>query len=222
MDNQAAMKKYKIASSFALGGFKDYLASRILLEKGMLIQAATLASTAVEKFLKYNSTVRGIKLTGHINNWNNKKLSDFSETYKLNICFLKLLQVIYQVRYIDNLKKDVSFSIERLKFLAELDYTISQLSESAELHENGVRFSPFHTAIKTQDQNLSKDNWVLSGVDRDEFVTCPDKAEAYYINKILEAFSCVLFCYVPKNLSSFSKPGITKKENELTCVLVGA
>lgn len=213
------VKQFQIAMSYALGGFKDYLASRVLLEREMLIQAATLSCTAVEKMLKCNFTVRNKKLRGHLNNWNDKKLSDIAKDYGLNQCFLKLLQIIYRARYIDNLDRNLSFSIERLKFLAELDFTISKLSNSAKIYQDGKLKSPYQSAVEAGNESLIKDNWILSELDKTKYVMQPDIAEAYYINTDLSTYTCVINNYVSNNLSSFSKPGIIAEGNSLKCIL---
>lgn len=215
------VKQFQIAMSYALGGFQDYLASRVLLERKMLIQAATLSCTAVEKFLKCNFTVRNKKLRGHLNDWNGKKLSDIAEYYGLNQSFLKLLQIIYRVRYIDSLDKNLSFSIERLKFLAELDCTIFKLSNSAKIYQDGQLKSPFQTAVEAGNEFLIKDNWILSKLDKIKFVKQPDIATAFYINTDLSTYSCVINNYVTNNLSSFSEPGIIAEGKNLKCILGG-
>lgn len=83
---------FQTAKSYALLGFDDYIAARVLLEKEYLIQAAILASTAVEKFLKFNEIARGSRLRGHLNTLSDDKILKLSERYSINGDFIKLLK----------------------------------------------------------------------------------------------------------------------------------
>ncbi len=53
MDNNLTWaKKQTVSSSLTDLGFRDYVAARFLINKEFIIQGLTLASTAVEKYLK--------------------------------------------------------------------------------------------------------------------------------------------------------------------------
>lgn len=212
-------KELRIAESYRSGGIGDYVAARILLEHKMLLQGATLACTAVEKYLKYIYIFEGLKLKGHLNNLSQIKLKEISSKFKINLDFLKLLQIIYQVRYIDNLKQEVSFSIERLKFLAELDSVIKNLSDVVKLYDNnGKLLSSYNSVVNSKKHDISNENWIISGVEKKQFVSQPDIAQAFFIDTSLTV-SCDLSGYIPKDLESFSLAGIIKDGDSYKCIL---
>src|SRR5437868_2164489 len=88
--------------------YKDYLASRVLINAHLLVQGAVLASTAIEKYFKAVLAFRGQESRGHLKraHINAAKNYDARLARVLNDDFLVLLQRAYSLRYLDDLEVD--------------------------------------------------------------------------------------------------------------------
>lgn len=210
----------KVGLSFYVLGFQDYLGARTLLNAELLLQGATLASTAVEKYLKALLAAKGLKAFGHLSDWSPKSLSDQAQELGLNADFLALLQLVYRIRYLDNLDSSVSFAIERLKFLAELDFTVSVLNNAVRFFRGGDSVDPYEAARLAGCQELIQRNYLVSNADRHAFLATPDIAEAYYIDSSLEVISCRLTGWVTKKPLIFTEPGVSRDRTGYQCTLV--
>ena len=179
-----------------------------------------LASTAVEKFIKAFLSSRNQQAFGHLNDWSTAGITRIASELSLNSDFLALLQKVYRIRYIDDLKSTVSFSIERSKFLAELDRTAVVLNSAVEFKRGGERINPYEAGRAAARSELLENNIAASGHSVHEHLQKPDIAEAFYIDSSLEIISCVVNGWVPTDHSQFTAPGIIRVGNEYQCQLV--
>ena len=209
----------KVGLSYYVTGFQDYLGARLLLNHNLLLQGATLASTAVEKYVKALFSSRKKRLYGHLNEWKKPEIASLTNELSLNADFFLLLQQVYKIRYIDDLKAPISFSIERLKFLLELDRTICILDKSIEFKRGDEIVNPYESGRLSGRQELIENNAMISGVSQALYLMQPDTAEAFYIDESLEIMSCVLTGWVSSNSSIFSTPGITRIGQTYLCQL---
>ena len=165
-------------SSFLSMSFEDYIASRILFNRGKLIQACILANTAIEKYFKALMEAQGTKSFG---------IHDLAKQvpfiknqypkiyYKLNIEFLNQLTKIYHVRYIDDLPTDYNFAIIQSKYLAELDYTYSVIEPVIRVKQdkNTETKTKYEIANETKDVDLWTMNYLLNKIDKTKFIEKP-------------------------------------------------
>ena len=80
--------------SFLNLGFKDYLAARVLLNLGLLLQGATLASTSIEKYFKAIIAFRGNVSKGHLKGAHLRSVKNLDPNLyaSLNESFLRFLR----------------------------------------------------------------------------------------------------------------------------------
>lgn len=154
--------------------YKDYLAARSLLNAGLLLQGAVLASTGIEKYFKAILAFRGNESRGHLS----KRHIDAAKNYDkqlaaaLNDSFLILLQRAYRLRYLDDLPPDFNLVIASREFIAELDFTALTIQESFQMQLNGkdVEFS-YHSDKKSGDPILHISNYLLSRQSKQTFIS---------------------------------------------------
>lgn len=209
----------KVGLSYHVIGFQDYLASRVLLRTGLLLQGAILASTAVEKNIKALFAAKNVSAYGHLSDWSTGIIDEISAERGLNPDFLRLLQTVYQTRYLDEVKEPVSFSIEKMKFLVELDGTIHNLRTAVDFFRGESAASPYGQAISEHRAELCADNYMIDGKMREEYLTRPDVAEAFYIDDTLEVISCKVTNWVATNHTNFSNPGVNFDGKSYQCML---
>ncbi|WPV01915.1 hypothetical protein SNE26_09030 [Mucilaginibacter sp. cycad4] len=111
------MTEQQLAYSLLSLGYKDYIASRVLINNGYPGQGLTLASSAVEKYLKVILAVnrKTKKEMGvHLDRWDKLKTlvtecyTDISKF--LDERFMTLLGKAYQARYYYNLSRPITIS----------------------------------------------------------------------------------------------------------------
>jgi len=107
----------------------DYVAARRLLLDGLLVQGASLANTAIEKYLKALLVFQNKKVIhGH------KPLSVYQEvrrngSLRLNESFLGLLEQSYEMRYPDDLDDGYNIVLSQALILDALDQTVKTISD---------------------------------------------------------------------------------------------
>ena len=180
--------------NFVKTGFQDYLSARLLINTGLFMPGITLASSAVEKYLKailWNKTeVKKVHLDNisEIQNTFKKLKINLMENFDDN--FLKILSVAYKIRYYDNVKGELSFGFFINQVLAELDYTIDYLDSSIKIigKTDGNDISPYKEAIRNKDEILFKNNYLLNKIEKKVFMERPSKVCNLYIDKEGRAF----------------------------------
>ena len=150
-------------------GYRDYIAARFLLNHRFIIQGLTLASTAIEKYLKalivftsnkqekYNVHLDNI---GKLKNILQKNNCDVFKNF--DPIFIKILEDVYKIRYYDTLKKPVTMGFYLNQFIGELDHNIYLMETSINPEISLNSLTPYKRAVKNKDPNLWKNNFILN------------------------------------------------------------
>jgi hypothetical protein len=185
------MDEQDLASSLLSLGYKDYIASRFLLNNNYLIQGLTLASSAVEKYFKVILALNGKtkkEMGVHLDRLDKLKklLSDcYTDiTVHLDERFLQLLGKAYQARYYDNLSQPITISFFVNQVLGELDFTINFIeSLVTKKNTSGELFkTSYRRAVEENNADLYYKNYVLQRIPKKEFMEAVDNGFAVYID----------------------------------------
>ena len=171
-------------------GFTDYIAARHLINNKFILQGVTLASTAVEKYLKAILASKGKNKRVHLDKLDKLKMllsecyTDF--TNRIDERFLGLLGKAYEIRYYDDLKSPVTIGFFVNQFLCELDYSISffenVLYENI-FDENGNKIPTLYKRYAAEtNQDLVLNNYLFAGISKKECMEQPDHGYCIYIN----------------------------------------
>ena len=196
--------------------YKDYLAARILLNAGLPLQGGVLASTAIEKYFKAILTFYGNKSHGHLKKSHVNAVKNFDPKLWVSISeeFVELLQRVYDLRYLDDLKNDFNVVIATREFLAELDYTAITIQEKFQIEKNGKEAILFYQeCINRKDSRLYLNNHILSSIEKQTFISVEPQL-------IYEVRKCPLrgffeISYLTKGQKSdgnFLRSGLTPKD----------
>ncbi|MFT3795644.1 hypothetical protein [Flavobacterium sp.] len=173
-------EKCSISASLNDLAYRDYVAARCLLNNELIIQGLTLASTAVEKYLKSIIVFHSIdKINYHYHFDRIEKLKNaLSNIYdldeKFDPVFLTILEKTYKIRYYDKLKEQILIGIYLNQFLGELDATILDLETFIMKTQNGNnKFTNYWRAIENKDPNLYNNNYLLTKQEKKEFMEKP-------------------------------------------------
>ncbi|MCX6318489.1 MAG: hypothetical protein NTW29_14450 [Bacteroidetes bacterium] len=180
--NISWVEKQSIGSSLTDLGFRDYIAARFLLNNGFFVQGLTLASTAIEKYLKavlVFSLKEKERYNYHLDNIGKLKAllekHHYDVTKKIDPVFLNIIQDAYKIRYYDNLKKPIKIGFFLNQLIGELDNTIHNI----ELSE--VSGLLYKQAIKEKNSHLYNNNFILNKQDKKAYMESPDTAIYIYI-----------------------------------------
>jgi HEPN domain-containing protein len=111
----------------------DYLAARLLFLINLIIQATTLSTTAIEKYLKavccaYQiKTPKGAKGHDVFEIYSTIKASSPTNKLSLNEDYLRLLSKAYRARYPDDLEKGFCLALSTAKMLSQLDRSVLEV-----------------------------------------------------------------------------------------------
>jgi hypothetical protein len=181
-------EKCSISASLIDLAYRDYIAARFLLNNELVIQGLTLASTAVEKYLKSIIVFHSIEKINYYYHFDNlEKLKnallniyDITETF--DPVFLAILEKAYKIRYYDKLKEPILIGIYLNQFIGELDATILDLEKFIMKTQNGnCRFTNYWRAIEKKDSNLYENNFLLAKQEKKEFMEKPTFAFSIHI-----------------------------------------
>ena len=163
-------------------GYRDYIAARVLLNNHLVVQGLTLASTAVEKYLKalivfnlqekerYHYHFDRFEL---LKNLLSKVKSDV--TVEFDPVFLEILENAFKIRYYDKIEKPMFMGFYINQFIGELDYTVDYLERFIADTQNGGRsMSAYTTAVKSKEPHLYDNNFILSKENKKDFMEKPD------------------------------------------------
>ncbi|HEX3741832.1 MAG TPA: HEPN domain-containing protein [Terriglobales bacterium] len=107
---------------------EDYLAARMLLIRGFLVQGAIFANTAIEKYMKAALVARGVSFRNtHDVTSLYRTLKSSGRVAPLDAEFLTTLGKAYSLRYPDDLTAGFNISLAQVKILAETDATVHAL-----------------------------------------------------------------------------------------------
>lgn len=171
-------------------GYQDYIAARYLINNGLILQGVTLASTAVEKYIKVIITAKGKNIKVHLDRIDllKKKLSecyvDFTDQFDER--FLDILAKAYRVRYYDDLNATVTIGFFVNQFLCELDYVIhffeTVLYPNIEDEAGNQILTHYKHDAKLQTTYLVENNYLFMGITKKEFMEKPGYCFCIYIN----------------------------------------
>ena len=183
MDNSMTWaKRQSVGSALVDLGYRDYIAARFLLNNEFIVQGLTLASTAVEKYLKaliVFTSKENENYYYHFDRFHKLKAildkCHFDVTKKFDPVFLSILEKAFQIRYYDKLKGPIKISFFLNQFIGELDSTIHFL----ETYDTPGLL--YRGAIRNEDPHLFQNNYILNKQDKKEFMERPDTAFSIYI-----------------------------------------
>lgn len=163
-------------------GYRDYIAARVLLNNHLIVQGLTLASTAVEKYLKalivfnlqekerYHYHFDRFEL---LKNLLSKVKSDV--TVEFDPVFVEILENAFKIRYYDKIEKPMFMGFYINQFIGELDYTVDYLERFIADTQNGGRsISAYASAIKSKEPHLYDNNFIPSKETKKDFMEKPD------------------------------------------------
>ncbi|MGD0100880.1 MAG: hypothetical protein ABSC60_11085 [Acidobacteriota bacterium] len=202
---------------FLLAAFDDYLSARVLIRYQQLVQAAVLASTAIEKYCKAILAFRGNSSSGHLKNehWNCLKNFDPGLYSTFNEKFFMFLQKCYELRYPDALPDGYNLVIRSRELLAELDHTAISIEEKfSASRKNTEQKNLFKILQVKNDERLIWNNHKLNKEDRFAFIA-RDNQHVYECRMI--AGSLVHFSYITLPMASdgnFMREGLIPAGND--------
>ena len=174
------------ARTFINLGFTDYLAARILLNNGLVLQGLCLASTSVEKYFKAILSLKETVHRKHLNRDLRKAVrATDSELYQsLNESFFLLLEKCYKLRYLDDLPNGFSVALIQYPSLAELDYSIEKIESRFALYEDSRKLElGYQRMLNEKDSQLIENNFLYSELEKKEFIE--SKESKVYCMRIL-------------------------------------
>ena len=170
-------------------GYRDYIAARFLLNNQFIIQGLTLASTAIEKYLKalIVFTLKGKeRYTYHFDSLGKLKnileRNHYDVTKTFDPVFVSILEKAYKIRYYDKLKGPIEIGFFLNQFIGELDNTIHNLETFImKMQNDKALHTPYGRAIRNNDHHLYENNFVLNNQDKKDFMEKPDTAFSVHI-----------------------------------------
>ncbi|KAF2326624.1 HEPN domain-containing protein [Flavobacterium ginsenosidimutans] len=184
------MEKLTTGYSFADLGYRDYIAARFLLNNHFIVQGITLASTAVEKYLKavivfnlqekewYNYHFDKFeKLKNLLEKLNSDVTKDFDPV------FLDILEKAFKIRYYDKIEKPIFMGFYINQFIGELDYTINYLENFIfNTQSQGQSITVYSKAVINKDPGLFYNNYILNQENKKDYMEMPDIGFSIYIS----------------------------------------
>jgi len=141
-------------------GDGDYLAARLSLLNGLLVQGSQLANTALEKYLKaiiiYSN--KPAPRTHDVTALYEKVLLDVPSDLSLNKEFLALLKKAYTLRYPDDLDDGFNIALNQAKILAQLDRSVLEITKRFIMTKDGKTIAMVldEAVFKKDDSFLAK------------------------------------------------------------------
>ncbi|WP_291143665.1 hypothetical protein [Flavobacterium sp. UBA7680] len=184
------MEKLSTGYSFTDLGYRDYIAARFLLNNHYIVQGLTLASIAVEKYLKaiivFNLQER---------EWYNYHFDRFEQlknlvakvnsdvTQEFDPVFVAILEKAFKIRYYDKIEKPIFMGFYINQFIGELDYTINYLENFIfNTQSCGQSITVYNKAVINKDSGLYYNNFILNKENKKDFMEKPDIGFSIYIS----------------------------------------
>lgn len=184
------MEKLSTGYSLADLGYRDYIAARFLLNNHFIVQGLTLASTAVEKYLKavivFNLQER---------EWYNYHFDRFEKlksllakvnrnvTEEFDPLLVEILEKAFKIRYYDKLEKPIYIGFYINQFIGELDYTINYLENFIlNTQSAGQSITDYSKAVRNNDPNLYTNNYILKNENKKKYMEKPDMGFSIYLS----------------------------------------
>jgi HEPN domain-containing protein len=144
----------------------DYLAARLILLAGLLVQGAALSDTAIEKYLKSLFSHRRLPIprTHRVSELYERIKKETGTDLIVNESYLRLLEKAYSLRYPDEVTEGFNIALNRVRLLAELDRTVKKITERFQIvreHMNEKIPLVLERAILEKDERILRDNVAL-------------------------------------------------------------
>jgi HEPN domain-containing protein len=170
--------------------YNDYIAARFLLNNEYVMQGLTLASSAIEKYLKIilllsNGSVKRIHLDRFEELKEMLNQIDYDILSYLDENFILVLSKSYKVRYYDNLSAPITIGVLTKQIIGELDYTVHIIERSLTMTDRKAGeniLSPYNQALKDKNVDLIHNNYLFQGISKKQFMEQPSNAFAIYIS----------------------------------------
>jgi len=184
------MEKLSTGYSFSELGYRDYIAARFLLNNNHIVQGLTLASIAVEKYLKaiivFNLQEREL-YNYHFDRFEKLKnlLSKVNSdvTQEFDPVFVSILEKAFKIRYYDKIEKPIFMGFYINQFIGELDYTINYLENFIfNTQSRGQPITVYNKAVINKDSDLYYNNFILNKENKKYFMEKPDIGFSIYIS----------------------------------------
>lgn len=166
----------------------DYLASRLLLLNGLLVQGAILANTAIEKYLKMVHTIKCFDFPykrgneAHNTKYLNSNLIKKGVTLNLNEDFLSILIKAYQMRY-PQLHDNFNLALNQAKLLSCLDETVQKIRSGLLLSRTDNKPVEFDVWLREKNPFLVNGNSAFTSYNKATLFSTPSK---WYEMRILK------------------------------------
>lgn len=160
--------------------YSDYISSRILFNEGKLREGCILANQCLEKQMKAyieahnekeNNSHHTVKLL------NTMVHHKYPIAEKINKDFIKVLNNIYLTRYFEQLSTNYHYTIVQFKFLAELDYIMSEFLPKIHIKPTGQGSRTYDLDIKNNNPHLHLNNYILNKIPKGDFLIRKQKCE---------------------------------------------
>lgn len=184
------MDRQKTALHFLSLGYRDYIASRVLLHNQLIIQGITLSSSSIEKYLKAVLALHGITLRVHLDNIP-KIQQALAECYtdftnKFDKRFLDILSKAYKIRYYNNLQEPITIGFFVNQFIGELDFAIYfmefKVFQGISKEDGSHVTTEYKRAIEEKVEHLYLNNYILKGISKKEHMEQEDNGFAIYLD----------------------------------------
>jgi HEPN domain-containing protein len=153
----------------------DYLAARKLLMDGLLVQGASLANTAVEKYLKALITLHG-KTVVRIHNplAIYLKVKEQGSSLQLDESFLELLGKSYEMRYPDDIEDGYNLVLSQALVLDALDQTVKSIADRVTIKNvDGAIKRKLDLLVEQRSPQLFSMNTALGSITKDALLSQP-------------------------------------------------
>lgn len=160
-----------LALGFLRTAYKDYIAARVLLNKGYTIQGVMLASTAIEKYFKAGICIcTGKLIHKHLDRFDiiKKAVEDMGYGIlieKIDPAFIEILSKAYTLRYYDKIKEPITIGFFKNQFLGELDGAVELFERLFVLSKTDTKepvLTPLKQDYKSKNPDLFENNWVTT------------------------------------------------------------
>ncbi len=183
-------KNKKNIIHFRSCAYNDYIAARMLIGNGLLLQGCQLANTSIEKYFKSFLEFRGNSLRGHKTSGKMlKSVFNFDKELgqRINESFINMLSKSYETRYINSLPGGYNICIPQVKILAELDYTVDLLRRKMDIKQDGKSIETrYEVDIKNKRSELYASNYILQGTNRSDFISQRSRVYELSVDKYRE------------------------------------
>lgn len=170
---------------FLRNAYDEYLASRILFNHDLILQASILANTAIEKYFKAILIFKGDKIK-HSHNIKGMLLSiknfDVKLYDNLDLDFINLLHSCYTLRYIDSAPENFKIIMRKKKTLAELDYIVYLIHDKIFIGDEINKKSQYQIDKEANRIELIKNNYIFGNVSKEDFLQGTEDVHEFHID----------------------------------------